>query len=145
MTLEYKTTITDLAPSDLDSFSTDTSVPIPIPPEGIGWKLIQTTSGQRKLYYVWQRGNTVITVSNDYNITSNDDIVLVDATSNTINLLLPNPCVGIHLTIKKIDASTNSVLVFPTIGTIDGMTQKNLTQQYDVLRVATNGSNWFIV
>lgn len=65
--------------------------------------------------------NTVV-VNTNYVATLNDDVIFVDVTSGNLNITLPTiASSGKQFTVKKIDGSTNDVIVQGTGGqTIDG-------------------------
>ena len=70
----------------------------------------------------------------------------VNATGGAVTITLPAvAAVGCRLTIKKIDASANSVTVQRAgSATIDGSTTYALAAQYKFVSVISNGSNWMI-
>ena len=146
MAIEYQITIEDLAPIDVDPFSGDTSIPIPTPPAGNGWRLINTTLSSNKIYFTWGRGDNIITVTTTYSILTTDKIILCDATTAAFTVTLPSPSEGLIFTIKKIDSTANAVTI-ATAGaeTIDGSATQVITIQHTALKLANDGSNWFIV
>ncbi len=146
MAIEYQITIEDLAPEDVDPFSGDTSIPIPTPPAGNGWRLINTTLSLNKIYFTWCRGDNIITVTTTYNILTTDKIILCDATTAAFTVTLPSPSEDLVFTIKKIDSTANIVTI-ATAGaeTIDGSATQDITIQFTALKLVNDGSNWFIV
>jgi hypothetical protein len=73
---------------------------------------------------------------------------LFDATSAGITATLPTAAAmsGRRLALKKIDASTNTVVIDgASAETIDGATTKTLTAQYDAVEILSNGSAWHIL
>ena len=53
---------------------------------------------------------------------------------------------GRQYTFKKTDATANQVVVSGTgSDTIDGQSTYTLTNQYEVINVVSNGSEWYIV
>lgn len=94
--------------------------------------------------------------------------ILVDATNQPVECILPAPSLGKHFVFKKIDSSTNTVtistrdvatVVFrpPVNGSagqpvpstrevmIDGQATQTLFQQYESLTLISDGNNWFIL
>jgi hypothetical protein len=71
----------------------------------------------------------------------------VDATAGAVTVTLPAVgCVGCTYTIKKTDASANSVTVQrASSATIDGATTYALASQYKFVRLVSNGTNWMVV
>lgn len=91
---EYQTTITNLAPSDLDIMSPDHSVATPVVPNGDGWRLISTTSSVHKIYYTWARGDDFtrkVVTSSPYMIQDADFYLGVQASDGDAGatLILP--------------------------------------------------------
>lgn len=84
------------------------------------------------------------------NTTLNDahTVVTVDATGGTRTITLPT-AVGIRgkvYVIKKIDSTTNTVIIDPNgAQTIDGASSEILRIQWDSLFIQSNGSNWYIL
>jgi len=91
--------------------------------------------------------DTITTKTANYTATSNDDVILCDATAGGFTITLP-ACSGIsgkRYIIKKIDSSSNVVVVDGNASeTIDGALTKNLQYQYKAITVYTDGSNWYI-
>lgn len=73
-------------------------------------------------------------------------LVLADATAATFAVTLPAVAVGQLVTVKKIDGSVNAVTVAtPGTETIDGAADASLAAQYDVIRLVSDGANWFVI
>lgn len=72
----------------------------------------------------------VRTITVDDRPTTNDSVILADATAGalTVNLQDPSLVQGLVLTIKKMDSTGNTVTI---VGIIDGATNATLTSQYD--------------
>jgi len=90
----------------------------------------------------------VHTVNSDITLGIDHHIVLVDASSGNKTITLPDAstCSGRQYIIKKIDSSSNSVVITPQSGqTIDGQASISINMQYAIVRVVSNGSNWFII
>ena len=87
-------------------------------------------------------------VTGNYTATWEDDILQVNAAGGSITVTLPNPTgrdAGSDMfTVKRIDASGNTVTVDPTGAiTIDGVANKTLAQ-WGVLRIYHDGTNYFL-
>ncbi len=78
-------------------------------------------------------------------------VILANATAAGFTLTLPlfaSVGNGQVYTIKKTDSTTNVVTISrngtdPTPGTIEGSTSITLSDQYDTVQLATDGSNWY--
>jgi hypothetical protein len=84
----------------------------------------------------------------NYTLTATDSIILANAASGAVALTLPTAvgCAGRVYTLKKIDSSANAVTVATSASqTIDGASSQALAAQWNLVRVASDGSNWFIV
>jgi hypothetical protein len=96
-----------------------------------------------------KRSRTVDTVSLASS-TGVADITLLNATSNNVDLLLPENGGSIGegriMTVKRIDNSANTVTI-SKIGsdTIDGATSVQLYHRYETMTFVSDGSNWYII
>lgn len=89
----------------------------------------------------------ITTKTNNYTITSDDMVVLCNATSADITITLPNSssASGYIFYIKRIDSSPNTVTVDGNGSqTIDGQTTQTLNQ-YDSIQIVSDGTNWSII
>jgi len=87
-------------------------------------------------------------VTADATVTVNDGLMLVNATSGNVTITLYTAAnnAGAVLTVKRTDASTNTVTVDGNSAeTIDGRLTWLLPQQYASLTIVSDGSNWFVV
>ena len=89
-------------------------------------------------------GWTLKHVSTNYTA-SDGDCVLVDASSGNITITLPEPSKDIQVNVKKIDSSSNIVIVMPNGGSIDGEASKEISTQYESYFLVSDGSNWYII
>lgn len=80
----------------------------------------------------------------NYTATFADDIITMDATGGNRTVTLPTASTvkGQSFFVKKIDVSANTVTV---VGTIDGVTNKVLSTQYQSVTVISNGTDYYIV
>lgn len=88
------------------------------------------------------------TVSTNTALISSDYLVLVDASSAGITISLPPVAskAGSQVVVKKIDSSVNTVTVDGDgSDTLDGAATQSLTNQYDSITVASDGTQWWIV
>ena len=77
-----------------------------------------------------------------------DGIILADATAGVVTVDLPaaEQSTGRTLTVKKIDATANGVVLDGSGSeTIDGAATQTITAQYMALTVACDGTEWWIV
>jgi len=89
---------------------------------------------------------TVATKTADYTVTSSDEVILADATSGDITITLPSASTGLHYYIKKIDSSSNKVIVDGDGSeTIDGSTTQDIISQYDTIEIVSDGTGWYII
>jgi hypothetical protein len=83
--------------------------------------------------------NTIIDFVNDFTI-------LVDASAGERIVEIPTPDVnGYTFNIKKVDASTNKVVLVPVTGSIDGDSSKSLIVEWHAITIQSWNGNWFIV
>jgi hypothetical protein len=88
----------------------------------------------------------VLTKTANYTATSADDVIIVDAASGNVTITLPAAAssTGLELTIKRIDASGNTMTIDGNASeTIDDSTTQALSQ-YDVLTMVCDGAEWWI-
>lgn len=91
---------------------------------------------------------SITTKTSDYTITSADNMILVDASAGDVTVTLPTAVgiSGVEYVIKKIDSSSNFVIIEGNGSqTIDGETDQRTDGQYTSITVVSNGTNWFIV
>lgn len=83
----------------------------------------------------------------DYTASATDEIILVDATSAAVAITLPTvPVSGKEYTVKKTDASANTVTV-TAAGTakIDGAATSVISFRWTAVTVIGDGTDWFCV
>jgi len=74
------------------------------------------------------------------------DVILADATSGALTVTLPVPALNALVTVKKIDASSNNVVVARHAAeTIDGGASAALAVRYASVDVISNGTDWFVI
>lgn len=89
----------------------------------------------------------VLTVSANTAASVDDDVILVNANGGTRTITLPDPSLYTSiLRIKKIDGSTNTVII-ENFGseTIDGATSYTIYDQYVSVSLVSDGTNWSII
>lgn len=90
-----------------------------------------------------------VTKTANYTVTRIDDIIRVDATSGNLTMTLfsaATVAAGFRVTIKKIDATANTMTIATTGGeTIDGGASVVTGVQYTSYTLDSNGTNWEIV
>jgi len=89
---------------------------------------------------------SVRTTTVDYTLTTNDDVLLVDASATGTIAFLPSALgnSGIEFSIKKIDNTSNPVRVTGT-QTIDDTAAMEIIFQYDAMDIISDGLEWWIV
>jgi hypothetical protein len=86
-------------------------------------------------------------ISSNSNILSSDDVVLVDCSISNVNLTLPSAVnlAGKKLVIKR-KTGNFSLTVLPSGSqTIDGQLSFSINNNYQSIKVVSDGSNWFII
>ena len=89
-------------------------------------------------------GWTLKEVTSDYTASSNE-FILANASANPITISLPSPSANARVAVKKIDSSTNEVVVDAGTSKIDGATTKTLKTQYEAYGFYCDGTEWFIL
>ena len=85
-------------------------------------------------------------VTQNYTVLSTDHMIFANATNGNITLTLPTAVgiIGRQYIIKRVDGSANSVIIEPNASeTIEGDSNKSLTDQCSVVIVSDN-NNWWI-
>jgi len=83
-------------------------------------------------------------IVSDY-IANCGEIVLVDASSQQVTVTLPTPKRGCWVVVKKIDSSTNYVIVDGAGATIDGSATLTISTQYESYILVSDGYDWYII
>lgn len=75
-----------------------------------------------------------------------DGFFLVDTTGGNVTVTLPDPStvVGREFMVKRKDASGNTLTVDTASGNIDGVSSKTIASQYDVLRLKSDGTDYWL-
>jgi len=89
-------------------------------------------------------GWTLKHVSTNYTASSNE-FILADASSAAITITLPSPAANARVAVKKIDSSTNEVVVDAGTSKIDGSTTFTLKTQYESYEFYCDGTDWYIL
>jgi len=86
----------------------------------------------------------ISTKTTTYSVLATDYTILGDATTASFTITLPtaSTVTGQVFNFKKIDASANTVTI---AGTIDGVTNKIISTQYNGFSVQSNGTAYFIL
>ena len=89
---------------------------------------------------------TIDTVTADYTLKSTDYTILCDATGDPFEITVPAAStVGFNekiFIIKKTDSSTNAITLLTTV---DDIVNPILDEQWQIIRIQSNGSQWFSV
>lgn len=104
-----------------------------------GWLQTELSNVQRAFIPTQHR-----TVLVSGRVQSTDTIVYVDASAGPVTLTLPSPnqVNDLIVTIKKIDASGNTVTLG---GTVDGAPNRTLTTQYATATLGCDGSTYYLL
>jgi hypothetical protein len=77
-----------------------------------------------------------------------EDLVLCDCALGNITITLPSAAdkIGKEYRIKKIDSTSNQVIITPAAGEyIDDDDELIIDSQYDSPDICSDGSNWYII
>lgn len=89
-------------------------------------------------------GLTTTSISSSTTINASNTVILVDASGGAVTVTLGAAATYNGITVKKNDSSANLVTITPTAGTIDGGASAILSNQYESISLASNGTNWSI-
>ena len=90
----------------------------------------------------------IIVVTGDYDVTCDDDVILVDANLTPITISMPplSDCLGKKIAVKKIDESNNLVTIDGSGSeTIDSETEQFLTVFGDAPQMVSQTTGWYII
>ena len=93
-------------------------------------------------------GIQTVTVSSNYNITTSDQVVLVNTSGGSYSVVLPVATVGRIFTIKDVsgNAFANPIVITASGGlTIDGSASVRINYPYGGLTLIRNNSNWSVI
>ncbi len=85
---------------------------------------------------------TVNAAASPYTVLSSDETLLVDAVAGAVTITLPAATSGRILTVKKVDASINTVQL---TGTVDGTMNPTIGTQFQSRMIQADGSTWNIL
>jgi hypothetical protein len=109
----------------------------------------QTLAGKTLTNPLLNGKRTALTTrTSAYTATTSDHTILCNATTGAFSVTLPTAVgnTGLMYSIKKIDSSANAVTVATTSSqTIDGVTTRTLSTQYQGVTVQSDGANWFVI
>jgi len=77
-----------------------------------------------------------------------DDVILADATAGALTVTLPDPTLtnGRVFTVKKIDATVNTVTIAPFAAeTIDGMASVSTSSPNESIDFLSDGTDWWVI
>jgi hypothetical protein len=116
--------------------------------QSYGGQTLAQLSATGSMYYQNVQTN-LKTVTTNYSVLTTDSFLILNAASApfTVSLPLAVNLEGTILTLKKINTSANSVTIqSQSLQTIDGSSSAYImTSQYSLLRLASDGNNWWIV
>lgn len=88
---------------------------------------------------------TVVTDSTTSAILATENVSLANANGGSITLTLPAHASGRQVTVKKTDATANTVTVTGATGNIDGAANVVLYSEDESVTVISDGANWHII
>ena len=88
--------------------------------------------------------NPIKTVASNYIITDTDHTILVSG-SSTVNITLPSATINSNYVYNIKNITTNSVVITPSAGYIDGEISKTINQKFESIATQSDGSNWYII
>lgn len=107
----------------------------------------QPTQAHTKLQVAGPVATAVTTTSTNLNLDNTHSVVLVNATTASVQVTLPNAAgiTGRRYDIKRLDNNTGTynVTVASAGGTIDGNATFSITTQYGCVTVVSDGTNWW--
>jgi hypothetical protein len=93
--------------------------------------------------------SAIVTKTANYTAGVSDHTILCNNVSGAITITLPAAagCTGRMYVNKKISGAGNNVTIQGNFGveTIDGVTTKTLTNQYDALMIQSDGTAWYVL
>lgn len=116
--------------------------------DGIQWWAGGLSSGTVVASTPIPTSKFVSSITTSQTITTNDQIVFCDATAGAITVTLPTAVgnEGQIFEIKKTDASANEVILDGDGSeTIEDTTTVTITVQYEAIKIASDGAEWFIL
>jgi len=84
------------------------------------------------------------TKSGNYTL-NNYETVLADASGSAITQTLPAPSSDLRVSIHKTDSNNDVTIATPNNESINGDSNKKLTNQHEAMTITSDGSNYFIV
>lgn len=105
---------------------------------------IQTTAATTS---VSKRIRDSRTVSSDVSITSDDDIVLIDCSSQEVEVTMPtaSSVTGYTFTFKKISGNNDCVILPQSGNSIDSQNSFTIHYVNTSISLYSNGSNWYLM
>jgi hypothetical protein len=99
------------------------------------------------LYATTRNVQSVRTITANYTVTSQDSVILVDASGGSVTITVPALLSGTTIVIKKKDLSSNAVVLQSSVigATFDGQSSLSITIDYNSVSVITDGANWSII
>jgi hypothetical protein len=109
-------------------------------------KILSLVSGVPRMTTLVYTTSVVVNTATTFSLSATvNDVLLCDATSGAQTITLPTAVgnSGKPFNIMKTDSSANSVTINTTSSqTIDGVTSKVISTQYQGFSMVSDGSNW---
>lgn len=110
---------------------------------------IEQNEGQEDFKWVTiSRAREVVTTTTNYNIDSDDYVILANATPNAITVTLPDAtlCKDNEYHIKRINGADKTVTIDTQLNqTIDGYPSITINKQNITMSLICDGTQWFII
>lgn len=146
MAIEQTVTVGETIERDRKGNVDTLTPPTIVQPTGVGWRLVDVSQTSNTIYYYWERGTGFSTETSNFALNDFDTTYLVDASSGVVTATLnATPRDGDTVTIKKIDSSSNNVIINGNGNNIDGAATQTITAQYDSFTIGYDSGQWFIL
>jgi hypothetical protein len=118
-----------------------------IPPGGDTGQMLAKASGT-DYATEWVDGGgglvSVRTVTGDYTVSDEDDVILANATTAALTITLPPVADGLQMTVKKIDQTANVVTIEGADGVLIDTGWIELVHYGEGMTVSSDGTQWYI-
>jgi hypothetical protein len=91
--------------------------------------------------------NPIKIIEDDYEISLQDSILVLDSSKKNIRIKLPDPEIspGLKVSLKKKNQDNNNIVIEANGFLIDGKTSYTLTNAYESISIISTGSEWLIL
>lgn len=87
------------------------------------------------------------TITDDYSVFADDQLIYINSSINTIEITLPlaSDYSGFVICFKVKDLTFSAFLICQSSDSIDADSQHNFTQVNEVITITSDGFNWYII